>query len=92
MTQGYNAASSQNNMSVLEMYMLASWYDLDDIIAKLKPETRPTWDTMSVEEIHRYLSARLRCSSLVKVTGNLSELFAGFTSRKKYYRQEIDSF
>lgn len=78
MTEGYNAASPKNNMSVIDMYMLASWYDLDDIIAKLKPETRPNWETMSVEEISNYLSAKLRCSSLVKVTGDLSELFAGF--------------
>jgi hypothetical protein len=77
MTEGYNVASPKNNMSVINMYMLASWYDLDDIIAKLKPETRPNWETMSVEEISNYLSAKLRCSSLVKVTGDLSELFAG---------------
>lgn len=84
MTEGYNAASPKNNMSYIDMYMLASWYDLDDIVAKLKPEKRPKWDAMSVEEINNYLSARMRCSSLVKVTGDLSELYAAHTTWFSY--------
>jgi hypothetical protein len=86
--QGFHTINQQHpndpKLTMMEIYLLASWTDLSDIANSLNITSVPDISRVTVEEIDRYLFRRGRCSSLVKVTGDLSALFSGHTTWSGY--------
>lgn len=80
---GYNAVSG------LALDNFAFWFlnsdgDLSQIIPAVMREKRPDFDHMAALQIENYLAENSRCSSLIKLTGNFSNLFMGHSTWYTY--------
>eukprot|EP01123_Difflugia_compressa_P008893 TRINITY_DN2800_c0_g1_i1.p1 TRINITY_DN2800_c0_g1~~TRINITY_DN2800_c0_g1_i1.p1 ORF type:complete len:510 (-),score=103.39 TRINITY_DN2800_c0_g1_i1:59-1417(-) len=60
--------------------MLSGWGDFLDLIPAILPETRPLWDEMTPEEVQHQLGVRGHCSAIVKVLGDMSDIFMSHAS------------
>lgn len=58
--------------------------DLFDIKPAVMPQERPKFAEMSMEDIKLFASLNGHCSGLIKVTGDLSDLFTGHSSWFNY--------
>lgn len=79
---GYNAfALPGQSLSFFQLYgELNSVGDMLDLLSALTPSLAPAWDSMTTEELMLEFHRRTHCSGLIKVTGNLSEIFMGHSS------------
>eukprot|EP00762_Andalucia_godoyi_P002199 ANDGO_07625.mRNA.1 Phospholipase B-like protein B len=77
---GYNQANPAFPLSYSQMHIIASEGDLWDVMDSLDPSSRPNVNKMTNRELHEYANTNSHCSSLVVVTPDLTELFAGHSS------------
>eukprot|EP01113_Clastostelium_recurvatum_P033533 TRINITY_DN443_c0_g1_i1.p1 TRINITY_DN443_c0_g1~~TRINITY_DN443_c0_g1_i1.p1 ORF type:complete len:558 (-),score=91.19 TRINITY_DN443_c0_g1_i1:82-1719(-) len=87
---GYNAAASPNQqLGPEELLLLNLMGDIDDIIAACEQqeqdEDEEAWMKWSKDRVETYLAKRGRCSVLVKVNAELTELTTGHTTWGSYY-------
>ncbi len=54
--------------------------DLGDLVPALEPKRRIQWNNLAVDELEFMLASLGHCSSLVKVTGNYSDLLMSHSS------------
>mmetsp|Transcript_5131 Transcript_5131/g.7214 ORF Transcript_5131/g.7214 Transcript_5131/m.7214 type:complete len:571 (-) Transcript_5131:49-1761(-) len=79
--EGYNtAAEDKDQLPWWSFILLNGIGDIFDIKPAVDPTKRPNITEMSHEDLHRYRINNGHCSALVKVTGDLSEMFMGHSS------------
>jgi hypothetical protein len=83
MIAGY-ASSAQPTVPVFAWQLLNGVGDLFQIIPAVEKSQRPDWGAMTTEQARATLQKAGHCSALVKVTGDLSELFMGHSSWFEY--------
>jgi hypothetical protein len=71
---GYNSVSP-DQVSLYEMQLVQATGDLLDLIPALNPSEAPQWHTMKPKEVMTAVRKRSHCSALIKVLGDMSELF-----------------
>lgn len=54
--------------------------DLGDLLPALEPKRRVQWNNLAADELELMLASMGHCSSLVKVTGNYSDLLMSHSS------------
>eukprot|EP00029_Vermamoeba_vermiformis_P007958 TRINITY_DN358_c0_g1_i1.p1 TRINITY_DN358_c0_g1~~TRINITY_DN358_c0_g1_i1.p1 ORF type:complete len:527 (-),score=126.30 TRINITY_DN358_c0_g1_i1:97-1677(-) len=75
LTAGYGT-SNGTKMAVTDMLMLSSWYDLGDILRGLSA-------SLTLDDLHM-LTVNSHCSSIVRVSDDLSSLYSGHTTWAQY--------
>jgi hypothetical protein len=80
---GFNAVSA-TKLSTFAFWALNSDGDLFQIIPAVEKHKRPNFETMTSHDIEMFLEAHSRCSALIKVTGNFSNIFMGHSSWYTY--------
>ena len=79
--EGYNAAAADDRkLSEWAFTLINGIGDFFDIIPAVKPSARPDVLRMSRDRLQAYRLSHGHCSALVKVTGDLSELYIGHSS------------
>ena len=76
MVAGYTALAPANEtLSLFQLQSVGAIGDYLDLITALSPADRPQYDNMTDAELMTFVRKNNHCSALVKVTGDLSELF-----------------
>lgn len=83
MIAGY-ASSTQPKVPIFAWQLLNGVGDLFQIIPAVEKSQRLDWGAMTPEQAREALQKAGHCSALVKVTGDLSELFMGHSSWFEY--------
>eukprot|EP01061_Rhynchopus_euleeides_P031823 TRINITY_DN526_c0_g1_i3.p2 TRINITY_DN526_c0_g1~~TRINITY_DN526_c0_g1_i3.p2 ORF type:complete len:536 (+),score=260.16 TRINITY_DN526_c0_g1_i3:43-1650(+) len=84
---GYNMAVNGTSYPALTQFdflVLNGDGDLFQIVPAVLKHKRPDFDKMSNDEADNYLARAGKCSSIIKVTGNFSDLFMGHSSWYTY--------
>ena len=82
---GYaHAAPANETLAKFDFQMLNGVGDLFDVIPAVMPELRRDFGSMSSDDLRQYIFESGRCSGLVKVTGDLSDLFFSHASWWSY--------
>jgi hypothetical protein len=73
---GYQATTTKMEIPIhFAFQMLSGWGDFLDIIPALNDNENPNWQSMTQPEIDRQLGLRGHCSALIKVLGDMSDLY-----------------
>lgn len=73
---GYNSvAPSTEQRAMYDFQLLQASGDLLDLIPALTPAEAPQWHTMPAHEVMSAIRERSHCSAIIKVLGDLSEMF-----------------
>ena len=64
-------------VAMSDVLTVASQGDLEDIIGAVAPSTRLDWLNMNETELHTADTARMHCTAMIRLTPNMSELYAG---------------
>ena len=76
MVAGYMALAPANEtLTLFQLQSVGAIGDYLDLITALSPADRPQYDNMTDSELMAFVRKNNHCSALVKVTGDLSELF-----------------
>jgi hypothetical protein len=80
LVEGYNAVSSAGSnstppLSVYQIQQLGAMGDFLDLIPALSPADAPQWSNMTDAELMDRVVKSTHCSALVKVNGDLTELY-----------------
>lgn len=76
MVAGYTALAPANEtLSVFDLQSIGAVGDYLDLIAALSPADSPDFDTMTDSELMATVRKNSHCSALVKVNGDLTELY-----------------
>eukprot|EP01006_Ploeotia_vitrea_P042310 TRINITY_DN66617_c2_g2_i1.p1 TRINITY_DN66617_c2_g2~~TRINITY_DN66617_c2_g2_i1.p1 ORF type:complete len:551 (+),score=24.45 TRINITY_DN66617_c2_g2_i1:29-1654(+) len=82
---GYNElASASNQMTFREMYCMQAAPELGDLLRSRPSYVWPNFDSFSQQDWDKYFEKNVHCSSLVKVTPSLSELYFGHSTWSAY--------
>jgi hypothetical protein len=77
LVDGYNSVTpKEQHMSVVDMQIVNSDAELSDI-SYIDPKRRPPLATMTSQEILKYVLSRSRCSSIIKVAADFSDIWFG---------------
>lgn len=82
---GYGADPTKAVLTPLQILLIGMSVELDDIRAAVKPSSRPAYASMREREFHDYVLTHSHCSAMVKVTADLSELFAAHNTWSGYF-------
>ena len=84
LSAGYNAsAGAEQNMTKLELAMLIAFDDMNDV-RNHYCSNGPNFANMTQQEFELYNIENSHCSSLVKVTGDFSQLFMAHSTWALY--------
>ena len=76
MVEGYTATAPANQtLTLFQLQSVGAIGDYLDLISALSPSDAPDYDTMTDAELMAVVRRNNHCSALVKVTGDLSELY-----------------
>lgn len=76
MVAGYTALAPANEtLTLFQLQSVGAIGDYIDLITALSPADRPQYDNMTDAELMTFVRKNNHCSALVKVTGDLSELY-----------------
>ena len=81
---GYNQNNPPAPLTVLDFDILQANGDLGDILTATHDQAMKDWERMPVKEIFSYIRKTGRCSSLVKVLGDLSEMYMSHSTWEEY--------
>lgn len=78
MMSGYNqVASADKQLNFIDFMILDAEGDIEDIPKWQKPKKLPDFKKMSLKEFENYITVKNKCSSLIKVNEDFSEIFFG---------------
>lgn len=99
LVDGYNAkADPSKKLPYLAFQILNDVGDFLDLLNALEPSRRPDYDKMTPEEVFRTVSSNGRCSALVKLNGDMSDLWSAhsawfvYSATNRYYNCTSFSF
>ena len=69
---GYRSDPAKAVLTPLQILLIGMSVELDDILAAVKPSSRPDYASMRARDFHDYVLTHSHCSAMVKVTADLS--------------------
>ena len=82
---GYNAtAPADQGLSTFAFAAMSAIGDLGDVGNGACPSLRPNFDNMTQQEFEQYVNLHGHCSSLVKLTGDFSQLYMAHVTWSSY--------
>jgi hypothetical protein len=91
--EGYNSqVNNDRKINIVEMQMINADAELGDI-GYVDPSKRPKIEKMSSETLYEYVESRSRCSALIKVAPDFSDVWfghntwSGFTSMTRIFKE-----
>lgn len=85
LTAGYNAhPAAGQSISAFEFNILQLDGDWGDIVTAADISSRPDFDKMTKKQVINYMRTRDHCSVLIKLTGDLSEIYAAHSTWYNY--------
>ncbi len=99
LVDGYNSqAAPADQLTLYDWQLLQATGDLFDLIPRIMPKMAPDWDTMPLHEVLATVRNNSHCSALIKVLGDMSELYMShvawfsYGSMVRIYKSyEVDS-